>query len=95
MEENKNTHRNTLLLYRRRMGFSQKHVARLLGHPNTQMLSHYERGNFLPPLLTALRLEIIYRVPVAFLYGRVYDAMREEIRRDEEKLAAPTQAVLF
>ena len=77
------------------MGFSQKHVARLLGHKDTAMLSRYEKGSSLPPLLTALRLEIIYRVPVAFIYGAPYDAMRELIRKQEEKLAAPTQAVLF
>lgn len=95
MEEKRHQHQNSLLLYRRRLGFSQKHVARLLGHPNTQMLSHYERGNSLPPVMTALRLEIIYRVPVAFLYARVYEGMRNVIRQEEERLNAPTQAVLF
>ena len=32
-------------------------------YSDTSMISHYERGQSLPPLLTALRLEIIYRVP--------------------------------
>ncbi len=77
------------------MGFSQKHVARLLGHPNVQMVSNYERGHSLPPVLTALRLEIIYRVPLAFLYGRVYHAMQKEIREKEEQLRLPSQQVLF
>ena len=93
--EGNHKHQNNLLLYRRRMGFSQKHVARLLGHPNNEMLSRYERGRSLPPLLTALRLEIIYRVPVAFLYGRAYDAMREKIRATEQRLAVSTQQALF
>ena len=84
MEGIKHQHKNNLLLYRRRMGFSQKHVARLLGHPNNEMLSRYERGRCLPPLMTALRLEIIYRVPVAFLYGRTYDGMREEVRTADQ-----------
>jgi transcriptional regulator with XRE-family HTH domain len=95
MEENKYKHQNRLLLYRRRMGFSQKHVATLLGHKDTAMVCRYETGSSLPPLLTALKLEIIYRVPVAFIYGGIYDAMREKIRKQEETLAAPTQAVLF
>jgi transcriptional regulator with XRE-family HTH domain len=95
--EVKNKHQNSLLLYRRRMGFSQKHVARLLGHPNTGMLSRYERGRSLPPLLTGLRLEIIYRVPVAFLYGERYEQLRELVRQDEENLRVPShaQGVLF
>ena len=95
MEGIKHQHKNNLLLYRRRMGFSQKHVARLLGHPNNEMLFRYERGRRLPPLMTALRLEIIYRVPVAFLYGRTYDAMREEVHHTEDGLRMPTQPVLF
>jgi len=41
---------NNLVLYRRRMGFTQKHVARLLGHRDTSMVSHYEHGRSFPPL---------------------------------------------
>jgi transcriptional regulator with XRE-family HTH domain len=95
MEGSYKRHQNSLLLYRRRLGLSQKWVARLLGHKNGKMLSRYENGNSLPPLTTALKLEIIYRVPVAFLYGRRYDAMRETIRALEDKLAVPGQRVLF
>ena len=59
---------NNLVLYRRRMGFTQKQVARLLGHADASMVSHYEHGRALPPLAIALSLEIIYRTPVAFLF---------------------------
>jgi len=93
--EEKYRHQNALLLYRKRMGFSQKYVAALLGHRTTQMLSGYERGHCLPSLVTALRLEVIYRVPVAFLYGRTYDAIRLSIRETEERFAPPRQQVLF
>lgn len=77
------------------MGFSQKHVAALLGHKDGVMLSRYEKGSSIPPLRTALQLEIIYRVPVAFLYGGLYDGMRDEIRSKEERLSAPVQPTLF
>lgn len=77
------------------MGLSQKQVARLLGHKNNKMLSRYENGHALPTLPTALKLEIIYRVPVAFLYGRRYDAMRATIRALEDRLAGPRQRALF
>ena len=61
---------NNLVLYRRRMGFTQKQVAALLGHRDTSMVSHYEHGRSYPPLPVALGLEIIMRVPVAFLFPR-------------------------
>lgn len=96
MNENPNQHPNHLVLYRRRMKFPQKHVSRLLGHKDTTMLSRYEHGRSLPPLPTALKLEIIYRVPVAFLFPALYEALRNPIRSQEEKAAAKgRQQVLF
>ncbi len=86
---------NDLVLYRRRMGFSQKQVARLLGQRDTSMVSHYEHGRALPPLAVALGLEIIYRVPVAFLFPGMYDELRRKIRHDEEFPAGAGQRPLF
>ena len=86
---------NNLILYRRRMGFTQKQVARLLGHADETMVSHYEHGRALPPLASALALEIIYRVPVAFLFPCMYDELKLRIRKHEERLAAPAQRPLF
>ncbi len=78
------------------MGFSQKQVARLLGQRDTSMVSHYEHGRALPPLAVALSLEIIYRVPVAFLFPGMYGELKQRIRRDEERLvAAPDQPPLL
>src|SRR4051812_6231397 len=39
---------NDLVLYRRRMGFTQKQVAHLLGHHDSSMVSHYEHGRAMP-----------------------------------------------
>ena len=77
------------------MGFTQEHVAHLLGHRDASMISHYEHGRALPPLMVALSLEIIYRVPVAFLFPEVYDDQKRDIREEEERLAVPHQAALF
>jgi transcriptional regulator with XRE-family HTH domain len=77
------------------MGFSQKQVASLLGHRDTSMISHYERGRALPPLGVALGLEIIYRVPVAFLFPGMYDELKRNIRHDEESLGGAGQRPLF
>ena len=71
------------------MGFTQKQVARLLGHQDTSMVSHYEHGRALPPLPMALGLEIIYRVPVAFLFPGIYGELKGRIRQREEELAGP------
>jgi transcriptional regulator with XRE-family HTH domain len=78
---------NNLVLYRRRMGFTQKQVARLLGHRETSMVSHYEHGRSYPPLPVALSLEIILRVPVAFLFPGLYDEIKLQIRNEEEIIA--------
>jgi transcriptional regulator with XRE-family HTH domain len=74
---------NNLVLYRKRMGFTQKRVAGLLGFRDTSMVSHYEHSRALPPLAVALGLEIIYRVPVAFLFPAMYDELRRQIREQE------------
>ena len=86
---------NNLILYRKRMGFTQKQVASLLGHRDTSMVSHYERGRSLPPLMVALGLEIVFRIPVAFLFPAVYDELRRQIRSKEKSLAGPNQQSLF
>ena len=86
---------NDLVVYRRRMGFSQKQVARLLGHRDTSMISHYENSRALPPLAVALGLEIIYRVPVAFLFPGMYNELKRTIRGKEESLAGARQPSLF
>jgi transcriptional regulator with XRE-family HTH domain len=86
---------NNLVLYRKRMCFSQKQVARLLGHRDTSMVSHYEHSRALPPLPVALGLEIIYRVPVAFLFSGMYDELKRQIRRSERSAAGANQQPLF
>lgn len=69
------------------MGFTQKHVAQLLGYRDATMLSQFEQGQALPPLAAALSLEFVYRVPVAFLFPRLYEELRARIRRQEDELA--------
>jgi len=76
------------------MGYTQKQVSRLLGHSDTSMVSHYERGRALPPLPVALSLEIILRVPVAFLFPGIYDETRRRIRQQEEQALSQAQKPL-
>jgi transcriptional regulator with XRE-family HTH domain len=74
------THPNDLQLYRERLRFSRKHVARLLQHRTSSGVSRLELGRRLPPLMTALRLAAIYRVPVEFLYPQMYSEIRDSVR---------------
>ena len=93
--EHKHQNQNRLVVYRRRMGFSQRRVARLLGLRGTSMLSRYEHGRSLPPLKTAFSLGIILRVPVEFLFPALYEGLRDQIRAEEERIAQPVQPALF
>ena len=68
------------------MGLSQKRVARALGLRRSSVLSRYEHGIRVPGLVNALKLEIVYRTPVAFLFGDLYRELKGEIRKREEKL---------
>lgn len=77
------------------MGFTQKQVAHLLGQRDATMISHYEHGRALPSLPVALGLEIVLRVPVAFLFPGMYESLRGEIRHSEESLAGAGQQSLF
>jgi len=86
---------NHLALYRRKRGFSQRRVAHLIGHKTHSAVSLYEHGRALPPLLTALKLEIVLRTPVAFLFPNCYDDLKRAIRTEEAALSDIGQQVLF
>ena len=68
------------------MGLSQKRAAYFMGLKRTNDLSRYEHGVKLPGLINALKLEIVYRTPVAFLFGDLYERLKKEIRKREDKL---------
>jgi transcriptional regulator with XRE-family HTH domain len=77
---------NALVHYRKRMKFSQKQVAALLGLRSTAILSHYEKGTAVPSLRRAVALEAIYRVPIAFLFPNLCEQLRSEIREKEDRI---------
>lgn len=75
------------MLYRKRMELSQKQVAAILGMKNVAVLSHYERDTSKPSLQRALGLEIVYRVPVAFLFPELYEEIKGNIREKESRIS--------
>jgi transcriptional regulator with XRE-family HTH domain len=78
--------KNSLWVARNRMGFSQIRVARALGLKTTSILSRYEHGTRLPSLANALKLEIVYRTPVAYLFGGLYGELKGRIRSKEARI---------
>ncbi len=76
-------------------GLARKKVARILGYTRTSSLIRFENGERLPNLETALKLEILYRRPVAFLFPDLYVALREEIRAAEVAHNRGQQQTLF
>ena len=74
---------NYLRLYRKKNGLSQKQIAYLMGYKSSNSISHYERGYKFPQLINLLKLEIIHRTPIAFLFKDQYLALKKEIRQRE------------
>lgn len=78
-------YKNDLASARRRMGFTKKFVASLI-HRSVDTVGKYEIGTLMPPLETALQLELIYRMPVAYLYVHLYRELREGLREQEHAI---------
>jgi transcriptional regulator with XRE-family HTH domain len=95
MRKTKVMYKNKLSLARRRRAIEQKQVAVLLGHKGIDQLSRYERGVKLPSLKAALKLGLIYKIPIRVLLDGYLDACREDIRREEEKLNKPARERLI
>lgn len=75
---------NELELARKKRGLTQKRAAYLVGLKHRGSIARYERSKAIPPLSTALKLEILYRTPIAFLFPRAYESIRIAIRSAEE-----------
>ena len=80
------TGKNSLWVARNRMGFSQIRVARALGLKRSSVLSRYEHGTRVTSLVNALKLEIVYRTPVAYLFDNLYVDLKHKIRSKEERI---------
>ena len=77
---------NCLRLYRRKNGLSQKRAAYFMGMKTAASLSHYERGDKVPGLKNALKLEIVLHTPAAFLFQELYGELKKEIQGRRDKI---------
>ncbi len=75
--------KNNLWVARSRAGLGLNQVAHLSEH-SPDVISRYERGLNIPGLEIALKLEIIYKVPVQKLFKELYRQASREIREIEE-----------
>lgn len=78
---------NKLWQGRERAGLERKQVA-LLSGKTVDEISRYERGLNKPNLQTALKFEIIYRMPVKLLFPELF-------RKLEIEIAAVLNVTLF
>jgi transcriptional regulator with XRE-family HTH domain len=70
---------NLLALRRKRLAYEQKQIALLLGHQTKHQLSRYETGQRTPSLKEALKLSMLYGLPIRTLFSRYYRECREEL----------------
>ena len=86
---------NHIFKMRRNRGLAQKQLARLLGHRSTPMISKYESGVSLPPLETALLLEIALGVRLSELYVDLYQDLQIQVMKRSESLPMALQRGLL
>lgn len=70
---------NMLRAYRRRAGLSQRELGVILGYTDDGEVSRHERSKTLPPLITALAYEAVFRVGVSALFPDVHADIRRVI----------------
>ena len=65
---------NTLREHRKRLGMTQKQVAELL-ETDSDWISHWERGDALPSLVSAFKLSKLYKVSVHELFPDLVETL--------------------
>src|SRR5688572_18225461 len=73
--------RNRLWRARKRVGLSQKQLARLLNHKTADQVSRYENGSRVPTLQIALQLEIALQTPLRILFNDLYEQLHADLIR--------------
>ena len=76
---------NQLKRVRRRAGYTQGELAKLIGHKTTSHISRYENGLKLPNLTTALKLCSAIGSLVDVAFGDLQEQISKEIKLRKEK----------
>jgi len=80
---------NHIYRLRKSRGYGQKVLARLVGRRSAKTISHYETGAVLPPLHTALLLEIALGARLSEIYLDLYHELEQQAM-DREGTLPPT-----
>jgi transcriptional regulator with XRE-family HTH domain len=72
---------NRLKQCRRHRGLSQKELADLMGFKDTTWISRWENGDTLPNLISAIRLSVLFDIPVNSLFGEIVNRVQKENQR--------------
>ena len=70
---------NYLRTHRKRACMSQRDLGLLIGYKHEGQVSRHERSKTVPPLLTALAYEIIFRVPVSAMFPGFHSAVTQMV----------------
>ena len=70
---------NYLRTHRKRAGMSQRELGLLIGYKHEGQVSRHERSKTVPPLLTALAYEIIFRVPVSAMFPGFHSTVAQMV----------------
>ena len=70
---------NRLWLHRKRMGYTQKEVAKQLGLRSTSIISRWEKGEALPSCINLLKLSLLYKTLVNDFYRDLSKDLAKEL----------------
>ena len=69
---------NRLQQYRKAKELTQSQVAAILGFKDKTWISHWETGDALPNLISAMRLSVLFQVHINDLFPELEYRIREE-----------------
>lgn len=66
----------------------------MIGYSDATLISRFERGRSIPPLETAMKLSVLFQVPLARLFPEVAERTKVEVLASEAHFR-PTRRKVF
>jgi len=90
--KNTQSEKNGLLTHRKKAGLTQRELARLVECVEGSVCRH-ETSSALPPLLTAMKYEAIFKVPVTTLFPTLRIRVEESVQNSLTNLEREFQEI--